>query len=170
MRDYFKNAARLIGVKIAFILITVFFAYAFMWLINLNNGFLYYSLIVCAFYFQWLYTDSYQLAGKDMRAKRGRLIKGFLYGGLSEVVSVIILVVTLLSGKALFVYVIWQAPYIGFLLRKVPYFENITLNIWYFIVLLFVPLLTGLGYAFGIKKISIPQKIASLKKCGKAEK
>ena len=63
-----------------------------------------------------------------------------------------LLLAALAFEKAIFAYILWQAPYAGFILRVVPYFDNLSVNIWYVLIIFFVPAVSGIGYAFGAKK------------------
>ena len=155
---YLKSALKLILVRLAFVFIAVFFLVAFTWLIALNNGALYYSVLVCIFYLSWIFNDAYAHGGRDMRGKRVKtLAKGFLYGLLSEAVSVVLFFAVLIFNIPAFVYIIWQAPFAGFICPDGG-FLIAQINPLWLAVILFVPLFCGIGYICGVKKIEVSYK------------
>ena len=143
-QGYFKNAAKLLGIRTAYIFITVFFLYTFAWLIGFKHGVLYYSLLVCLFYLWWVFSDYMEQGKKDMRAKRVKLYaKGFLCGLLSECVDAVLLAATFF-GLPSYIFLLWNAPFIGFICPDGDFLDA-GAGIMLFVVLAIVPLFCGVG-------------------------
>lgn len=168
MKNVFvKYPLKLIGIKVAFAFIFIMLLFSFSWLVDIaSNWLLIYSIVMSLFYFSWVYGEAYQEATRDIRRKLPqKRFKGFLLGLISEIPSALILIVLLLVPQNAFlithlVYIIWQAPFAGFMVPGGAIFLVESVNIWYFAVLLIIPVVTGVGYIMGLKKISFAEKYA----------
>lgn len=152
---------KLIGTRLAAIFICVFFLIAFTWLLNINNGFLYYSILTTIFLFNWMYNYFYDKARRDMRAKVSVYpLKGTVFTLAAEIPSALLLLWVLLSKStaANISYIVWNAPFAGFLVPNSNIVGANSANIFYYLVLLFIPIMAFAGYYAGMRKFEIPQK------------
>ncbi len=162
MNMIFQRALKLLGTRLLFVVLSVFFLMPFSWLIKFEQGFLYYSILSSIFYLGYIYSDIHSAGASDIRKKCAHPANGFLAGAFSEVVTILIIVVLLIvQGGGYFrniniAFIVWVSPFIGFLNLPAGEFLNmasITPN--YFFVTLPVPIVSALGYIAGMRSITI---------------
>ena len=152
MKDgYLKKALTLLGVRAVFVLIAVVFLFSFAKVLELKYGVLIYSALVSVFYLLWVFNFSLDEGGKDFRAKRVKTdAGGFLYGIMSECVGIALLV-AVFFGMPSYIYIIWNAPFAGFI-RPEGGFLNVAVSPMFFVVLFIVPVVSGIAYSIGVRK------------------
>lgn len=155
-----KRALKLIGTRVLFVVLSVFFIMPFSWLIEFDNGFLYYSILVSIFYLSYVYSDMHVEGGRDKRQKCVGAMNGLLPGILSEIPGLImILILLFVKDSAHFrnaniVFLAWSAPFIGFLGLPMGGIISMTsITPYYYLALLPVPIISALGYFAGVKGI-----------------
>ncbi len=160
-KQSFLFVIKLIGYRLASIFLCVFFLMAFTWLLKLNNGFLYYSILTTLVLFSFMYSEFYDKARRDMRAKASVYpLKGAVFALAAEIPSAILLVWALVSKSfaANVSYIIWNAPFSGFLVPNGNIASANSANIFYYLVLLLIPIMALAGYYAGMRKFEVPQK------------
>jgi len=168
-KQYLTYPLKLLGNRLLFIFISFFFFIPLSWIIKLEGGYFYFSLIICLIYFLSVYTDTWKLASKDLKSyseNKPYFLKGLVMGFLSEIPDIIILVVALVlaNGSKFFisnlVFIVWNLPFIGFLgLPSVDIIKMETVTSYYYLALFYIPILTFLGYFAGMKRFTIGEKI-----------
>jgi hypothetical protein len=160
MNKLLKRSLKLLGTRLLFVALSVFFIMPFSWLINFENGFFYYSILASVFYLGYVYSDLHAEGAKDVRRKCAMPLNGLLAGALSEVITLCLIIVLVLcgGGKAFgrlnIVFLAWAAPFIGFLdlpSGEILSMTKITANYYY--ALIPVPVVSALGYIAGMRGI-----------------
>lgn len=161
-KQYILYSLKLLLVRLAFILISVFFLIAFVWLLKIKHGFVYYSVATTLFLYSFIFNDSYKNAERELRAGiKSHPLKIIAIASFSEIPTVIILFTVLLSSNTNLpniIYVLWNAPFAGFLIPHGDVISSMTINFAYYIMPFIIPLMAGIGYSYGLKHSNITGK------------
>lgn len=154
-KQYFVYPLKLAALRLAFLLITVFIMPYITWLLEIKNGFLYYSIALTVFLSGQVLNRSYYEASKDLRQKTGTYpLKGMVLALPGEIPTIVFLVWLILSKNTTvpnIVYSAWNSTFAGFLSPGGDIFNTPSLNIFYYLVPLFLPVVSGIGYFLGLK-------------------
>ena len=149
--------------RMLFIVLSLVMIFPFDAIID-KMGFKAYSIFICLFYLPFVFLDSYKMASydkKDYTPTTAHKYKGYLIGLLSELPSIVVLLLALIgSGSSLYqifnlAYIFVMSPFLGFL--GLPVY----MSIYYFLALLFIPITVGVGYLLGYKEYELVENIFS---------
>jgi len=152
--------------RILFIVLTLVMIFPFDAIID-RMGFNIYSGFICLFYLPFVFLDAYKMAGydkKDYTKTTSFEYKGFLLGVLSEIPAIIALIIALImTGGAVhttpigadLAYLLLMFPFMGFM--GLPVY----MSIYYYIPLLIIPLVAGVGYMLGYREYELVDNIVN---------
>ena len=152
--------------RLLFIVLTLVMIFPFDAIID-RMGFNMYCAFICLFYLPFVFLDSYKMAGYDKKAytkTKSYEYKGFLLGVLSEAPAIIaLLIAIIMTGGAVhsvptsadLAYVLLMFPFMGFI--GLPVY----MSIYYYIPLLIIPIVAGVGYMLGYREYELVENFLS---------
>ena len=156
LKHTFKNSAKAFGIKLAVSFIFIAFMLSFTWLFKFSLGYMLYSTVTSIILLSWLFSV-FKSEGKKLGAQNKSPYLGFLYGGICECISLVILIAMLIFKNSFKVfntiYWVFNATFTGFFKPDAKLFQMTGISPLYVLPLFVVPIICGIGYYLGYKKI-----------------
>lgn len=156
MKYYIGQGIKMWGVYVLFALLSTILMTLFTFAVTSDMGTNIYSCITSVWFLSKIYSIAWENGKKDSRKEPAhpyRAVNGFVFGLISVIPSIIILIIYELNSGAelsLFLYNLYLSTFIGFVdgFSKVPVWASI-------IILACIIVTSGVGYIVGKRKFSV---------------